>query len=94
MSSRKLVIAISRNFVTETSLLTRYLVTAVSFADKNLVTVTSRNFVTEMSLVSRKRVEAVPRYLDTARSLYRNFVTEISLLSRNLVTVISLVSRK
>ncbi len=93
-SKRKLAIAASRNFVTVMSFVARYLVTAVSFADKNLVTVTSRNFVTEMSLVSRKRVEAVPRYLDTARSLYRNLVTEMSLASRNLVTVISLVSRK
>jgi len=64
-------------------------VTAVSLEARNFVTVTSKNLVTVMSLLSRKRVEAVPRYLVTATSFCRNFVTEMSFSSKNLVTVIS-----
>ena len=80
-----------KNFVTVMSFYSRYLVTAVSFSAKNLVTVTSRNFVTVMSFVSRKRVEAVPRYLATAASLCKNFVTEMSLSSKTFSLVACLV---
>ena len=94
-SSKKFVMTISRNLVTEISPFScKNFDTAVPSALKNLVTVTSRNFVTVMSLESRKRVEAVPRNFVTEISFYMNSVGVISYSAKNLVTVISLVSKK